>query len=102
MGALRRDEALQREKLRRKSSEECSRGKPRVIHRGGAKVLRCKYWEHWRRGACECKRATKPLWHCCFTLLHPASLLKVCCCATDHHRLLSPTKTGPPCSNPPR
>merc|ERR1712130_656295 len=63
MGALRRDEALQREKV----LEDSSGGKLRrlsqlqSITRGGPKILQCKYWEQWRRGACECKWATKPL-----------------------------------------
>merc|ERR1712224_608814 len=57
MGALRRDEALQREKV----LEDSSGGKLRrlsqlqSITRGGPKILQCKYWEQWRRGACECK-----------------------------------------------
>merc|ERR1712014_253818 len=38
MGALRRDEALHREKLRRKAPEESFRGKIRGIHRGSAKT----------------------------------------------------------------
>merc|ERR1711988_2064387 len=55
MGALRRDEALHREKLSRKGPRKSFKDKIRGIHRGSAKTLQCKYWEHWRRGACECK-----------------------------------------------
>merc|ERR1712072_1594058 len=45
----------------RKIPEDSSKGELQSIHRGDAKILQCKYWDHWRRGACECNWATKPL-----------------------------------------